>query len=77
MLFFLISSINYEFKTLMLHPIIDKPIFSIADMPHLIKKIMNALEISSLKKSKKNTKYSGCPLNFNMIQDIWCLTKTI
>ena len=68
-------SIKYDFKNVMLHPITDEPIFFIADMPHLIKKIVNALEMSSLKKSKRNMKYSGCPLNSKMIQDVWRLTR--
>ena len=68
-------SIKYDFKNKMLHPITDEPIFVIADMPYLIKKIVNALEMSSLK-SQKNMKYSGCPLNSKIIQDVWCLTKT-
>ena len=43
-------SIKYDFKNEMLYPITDEQIFFIADMPHLINKIVNALEISSLKK---------------------------
>ena len=31
--------------------------------------------MSSLKTSKRNMKYSGCPLNSKMIQDIWRFTK--
>ena len=31
--------------------------------------------MSSLKKSKRNMKYSGCPLNSKMIQDVWRLTR--
>ena len=67
--------INYNYKNVMIHPITDKPIFFLADMPHLVKKIVNALEMSSLKKSKRNMKYSGCPLNSKMIQDVWRLTR--
>ena len=37
----------------MFYLITDEPIFFIADMPHLIKKIVNALEMSSFKKVKK------------------------
>ena len=40
-------------KNLMFYLITDEPIFIIADMPHLIKKIVNALEMSSFKKVKK------------------------
>ena len=68
-------STSYDFKNVMLHPITNEPIFFIADMPHLIKNIINALEMSSLKKSKRKMKYSGCPLNSKMIQDAWRLTK--
>ena len=46
----------------MLHPIIDGA-------------IVNTLEMSSLKKSKRNMKYSGCQLNSKMIHDVWPLTK--
>ena len=46
----------------MLHPIIDGA-------------IVNTLEMTSLKTSKRNMKYSGCQLNSKMIQDVWPLTK--
>ena len=46
------SSINYEFKNVMFHPITDEPIVCIADIPYLIKNIVKALEMSSLNKIK-------------------------
>ena len=39
-------SVNYEFKNDILHLITDESIFLISDVPHLIEKIANALEIS-------------------------------
>ena len=48
---------------------------NITDMSHLIKKIVNSLEMSSLKKLKGNMKYTECPLNSKLIQDVWRLTK--
>ena len=46
-------SIKYDFKNVMLHPVTDEPIFVIADMPHLIKKIVKELEMTSLKSQTK------------------------
>ena len=43
----------YISNQVMFYLITDEPIFFIADMPHLIKKIVNALEMSSFKKVKK------------------------
>ena len=40
-------------------------------------KNVNVLEMSSLKKSKRKMKYSGCPLNSKIIQDGWRLTRKI
>ena len=57
------------------HPMPHDIIFIIADIPHLVKKIINALEMSSLKKSKRNMEFDGCPLNSKMIQDNWKKTN--
>ena len=44
--------INYNHKNVMLHPITCKPIFFLIDLPQLVKKIVNALWMSSLKNLK-------------------------
>ena len=69
------KDVNFEYKCVRKHPISHDLIFLIADMPHLVKKIVNALEMSSLKKSKRNMEFDGCPLNCKMIQDIWRKTN--
>ena len=48
------KDVNFEYKCVRKHPMSHDLIFLIADMPHLVKKIVNALEMSSLKKSKRN-----------------------
>ena len=63
--------INFDCKYIRKHPISHDSMFLIADIPHLIKKIVNSLEMSSLKKSKIIMEFNGCPLNNKMIQDIW------
>ena len=66
------KNINYNFKNFMLYSITDKPTFFLADMTcHTWLKNVNALEMSSLKKSKRNMKYFGYPLNSKLIQDFW------
>ena len=35
--------INYNYKNIMLHPITETPIFFLVDMPHSVKKTVNAL----------------------------------
>ena len=69
------KDINFDYKFVRKHPISHDPMFLIADMPHLIKKIVNYLEMSSLKKSKRNMEFDGCPLNSKMIQNIWRKNK--
>ena len=64
------KDVNFDYKCVRKHPISHDPMFLIADMPHLIKKIINPLEISSLKKSKRSMEFNECPLNSKMIQDI-------
>ena len=44
--------------------------FVIANMPHLIKKLVNSLVMSSLQKSKINMEFDGYPLNSKIIQDV-------
>ena len=70
-----IKDIIFDYKCVRKHPISHDPMFLIADMPHLIKKIVNSLEISSLKKSKRNMEFDRCPLNSKMIQDVWRKTN--
>ena len=65
------KDVNFDYKCVRKYPISHDPIFLISDLPHLIKKIVNSLEMSSLKKSKRNMEFDGCPLNSKMIQDIW------
>ena len=59
-----------DIKCVRKNPIPHDPMFLITDMPHLVKKIVNYLEISSLMKSKRNKEFNGCSLNSKMIQDV-------
>ena len=65
------KDVNFDYKCVRKYPISHDPIFLVSDLPHLIKKIVNPLEISSLKKSKRSMEFNECPLNSKMIQDIW------
>ena len=65
------KDVNFEYKCVRKHPMSHELIFLIVDMPHLVKKIVNALEMSSLKKPKRNMVFDGCSLNSKMIQGIW------
>lgn len=66
--------INYSFKNVVLHPIIDKLICSWLIYLTWLKMYKCTGNIF-LKKSKRNTKYSSYPLNSKIIQDAWCLTR--
>lgn len=59
------------FKCVMLHPITGEPIVVIEDMPHLIKRLVNALELSSNPKSFRNLFMNKSPLNLGMIKKVW------
>ena len=65
------KDVNFDYKFVRKNPISHDSMFLIADIPHLIKKIVNYLEMSSLKKSKRNMEFDGCPLNSKMIQNMW------
>ena len=69
------KNITFEYKCVRKHPISHDPIFLITNIPHLVKNIVIALEMSSLKKSKRNMKFDRCQLNSKMIQDIWRKTN--
>ena len=45
-----IKDVNFHYKCVRNHPISHDPIFLIAYIPNLIKKIVNSLEMSLLKK---------------------------
>jgi hypothetical protein len=45
--------------------------FCLGDMPHLIKKIVNALERTDFPTSKTNLRFEGQPLSLKMIEEVW------
>ena len=49
--------INFDCKYIRKHPISHDSMFLIADIPHLIKKIVSSLEISSLNKLKLSIEF--------------------
>jgi hypothetical protein len=53
------------------HPVTHDPVFVLEDMPHVVKRIVNALEMSSNPRSKRKLRYAGNPLNLWMIQNCW------
>jgi len=71
------SSIDFSMKIAWKHPVTDEPIFVLEDMPHVVKRVVNAMENSSLKSSKRNLKYSPHqPINLGLIETIWDLRQS-
>jgi hypothetical protein len=66
-------AIEFEAEKLlaMEHPVTREPVFVLEDMPHVVKRIVNALEMSSNPRSKRKLRWSGNPLNLWMIQNCW------
>jgi hypothetical protein len=63
---------EYLMPLAMRHPCSCRPVFFLEDMPHVIKRIVNALERSSLKKEKQDLRYSEKqPMTLRMIQLVW------
>jgi hypothetical protein len=63
---------NYDMCVAMLHPDTLEPIFILEDMPHVVKRLVNALENSSKKTSKRDLRYGRKqPMNLRMIQLVW------
>jgi hypothetical protein len=60
-----------DLTTVMLHPVTDEPIFIIEDMPHVVKRLVNALERSSNPKAKRDLRWNGEPMNLSMIRSVW------
>lgn len=62
-------------KVAFLHPSFDPglQVFIVIhpDMPHLIKKIVNALEMSSDKDSNRDLRLQGMPLSLEMVESMW------
>jgi hypothetical protein len=66
-------AIEFEAEKLlaMEHPVTREPVFVLEDMPHVVKRIVNALEMSPNPRSKRKLRWSGNPLNLWMIQNCW------
>jgi hypothetical protein len=63
---------KYLMPLAMRHPCSCRPVFFLEDMPYVIKRIVNALERSSLKKEKRDLRYSEKqPMTLRMIQLVW------
>jgi hypothetical protein len=73
-----------EFEKLSLHeavgmnvvfinPSTGKPIFVFEDMPHVVKRLVNAMERSSKKKEKRNLRFekNRYPIDLRMIEGVW------
>ena len=54
------------------HPVFDKQIVFIGgEMPHWVKKFINAMENSSSSKSSRNMCFKGGFINLNMVEKVW------
>jgi hypothetical protein len=60
-------------NVIFINPSTGKPIFVIEDMPHVVKRLVNAMERSSKKKEKRNLRYekNRYPIDLRMIQGVW------
>ena len=52
-------------------PVSGAYVILLPDMPHLIKCICTALELSSRRDSKRDLKYGKCHMNLEMINNVW------
>ena len=63
---------NYDMCVAMPHPDTLEPIFILEDMPHVVKRLVHALENSSRKTSKRDLRFGmKQPMNLRMIQLVW------
>jgi hypothetical protein len=73
-------SIPSDKKIAFLHPCFDPEdkVFVVIhpDMPHLIKKIVNALEKSTEDDAKRDMWKNGCPLSLDMLEEVWNRSRT-
>jgi hypothetical protein len=61
-----------DFKVAFEHPYIPNVYIWIhGDMPHMVKKVVNALECSGLENSERNLQFRGQPLSLNMCETMW------
>ena len=68
-----LENIGVAFK----HPVYTTVMIYIGgEMPHWIKKFVNAMESSSSPKSKRDMKYKGASINLKMIETVWGATRT-
>lgn len=64
----------FDRKLTMLHPITLEPIFLQEDMPHVLKRVFNAMEKSSMEPVKRPLQHGFCPTNLHMICQLWELS---
>ena len=69
------SMLDFSFKYTFLHPHSKKSTWIVSDMPHLEKKLVSSLELSSVNKSKLNLIQKSCPLYLKIIADVWRVTR--
>lgn len=55
----------------MIDPINNEPIFFVEDMPHIVKRIVNAMDRSSSDRQSRDMKYGDKSLNLGLIKTIW------
>lgn len=65
------ESIDFDIEIVHEDPVSGEYIIFLPDMPHLIKNVVTALELSSNSKSKRDIKFGKCPVNLGMSQEVW------
>lgn len=63
--------INFNIRIVQKDPVSGRFIIFMPDMPHLLKNIVTALELSSNTKSHRDIKFGKCRVNLRMAFDIW------
>ena len=65
------SSIDFSVKVALRDSTTGEVVVLLPDMPHLLKNIVTAMELSSKPSSKRDLKYGDNPINLNAIKDPW------
>jgi hypothetical protein len=71
------KDVPFDLGAVFLHPCSGLPIFVLEDMPHVVKRLVNALERSSNPQAERNLWWGATedqpaqPLNLGMIRQVW------
>jgi hypothetical protein len=61
----------FDRNFVILHPCTQEPIFLLEDMPHVVKRVVNAMEKSSMAPDQRDLRWKDNPMNLSMIRQVW------